>query len=397
MPIKGLTERRRMPRIGKMHLGIKVESTKKPGVFYPKATDYFVFPEDGSAGYELIDELIAEYGEKPKELAIIFPLEDEEAICSQYYRCYSRSRGLTCRGDGETCTRMIDTKTGDLVNKDSEETELKEMSCTGTECPDYARGSCREIMNLQFMLPKISGLGVWQIDTSSINSIRNINSCIELIRSVYGRIRMVPLFLSIEPMEVTPPNSKKKTVHVLNLRSMDNMIEAAIKARKPPLELIIGAVGVEEAQRRVDEAWGPEEKDRMLSSGEAEERMTPGEIEEAREEPELEVEKGEPEIIQEEAETLPDELTEAELEQTEEPVQPKLKPDEKKDERTAPVKLITQVKQLFYIELKKSKEEFGHLVNDEKKWGIKDLKNLKTWQANELIAIAKKELGKEVG
>ena len=60
------------------------------------------------------------------------------------------------------------------------------------------------------------------------------------------------------------------------------------------------------------------------------------------------------------------------------------------------MKLITQVKQLFYKDLKKSQADLGKVINEEKKWGIKDLKNLKTWQANELIAIAKKELGKEV-
>ena len=378
MPIKGLTERRRMPRIGKFHLGIKVTKNKKGEdcAPYPRATDYFVYPEEGSAGYELIDELIKEYGEKPKELPIIFPLEDEEAICSQYYRCYSRSRGLVCRGDGETCMRMIDTDSGDLVNKDSENTELREMTCGGRECPNYAKGNCREIMNLQFMLPKISGLGVWQIDTSSINSIRNINSCLELIRSVYGRVRMVPLFLSIEPMEVTPPNTKKKTVHVLNLRSMDNMIEAALNARKQPLELILGSVGIEQAQKDVDEAWPPDEADRMLSSGEAEERMTPEEIEDAKTE----------ELFTDEPEPEP--------EQTQEPVQPELKPEEKKDERLAPEKLITEVKQLFLKELNKSQDELGKIINQEKKWGIKSLKNLKTWQANELIAIAREELGK---
>jgi len=95
MPIKGLTEKRRMPRIGKLHLGIKVKN--KQGVEHPKAVDYFVYPDEGSPGGELLDQFIKEYGEKPKELPIIFPLGDEESIASQYYRCYSRSRGLVSR------------------------------------------------------------------------------------------------------------------------------------------------------------------------------------------------------------------------------------------------------------------------------------------------------------
>ena len=261
-PIKGLTESRRMPRVGKIHLGVKVKN--KQGVEHPKATDYFVYPTEESAGKELLDQLIKEYGEKPKELPVIFPLEDEEAIASQYYRCYSRSRGLVCRGDGESCTRMIDKETGDLPNKDTKDTELREMPCAGRECPDYQSEKCREVMNLQFMLPKISGIGVWQIDTSSINSIRNINSCLDMIKAVYGRVAMVPLILTLEPMEVTPPGGTKKTVQVLNLKSMDNMIEAAIKARKPPLELIAGPPDDEKAEKDIRELWPQEETDRML-------------------------------------------------------------------------------------------------------------------------------------
>ena len=283
MPIKGLTEQRRMPRIGKLHLGIKVESANKPGVFYPKAVDYFVYPEKDAPGGELLDQLIKEYGEKPKELDIIFPLEDEESIASQYYRCYSRSRGLICRGDGEACTRMVDVKTGALPGKDSKDTELKEMACAGRECPDYSKGNCREVMNLQFMLPKISGIGVWQVDTGSINSIRNINSCLETFKAVYGRFSMIPFKLAIEPITVTPQGGTKKTVSVLNIRSMDNMIEAALKARKPPLELIAGPEVREQALKDIDYLWGDDETGRMLSKEEAAERMTPPEIEEAQE------------------------------------------------------------------------------------------------------------------
>lgn len=238
MPIKNLTDRRRLPRIGKFHLGIMVQTQK--GVPYPKATDYFVYPGDGSPGAELRDELIKNFGEKPKELRIIFPLEDEEKIASQYYRCYSKTRGLICKGDGEICLRMVDKQTGNLADRDSQQVEMREMPCQGRDCPDYGT-KCREVMNLQFMLPEISGLGIWQIDTSSINSIRNINSNLDMLRAIYKRIRMIPLILALEQIEVTnPDDGKKKKVWVMNLRSTDNMVQAAIKARMEPLELATG-------------------------------------------------------------------------------------------------------------------------------------------------------------
>lgn len=280
MPIKGLTERARLPRLGKIHLGIKAKN--KRGIEYPKAVDYFVYPEPDALGGELLPQLKKAFGEKPKKLRIIFPLEDEETIASQYYRCYTRTRGLVCRGDGEICMRMVDKKTGDLPTKESTKTEMKEMTCQGRECPDYQSGNCRELMNLQFILPEISGLGIWQIDTSSINSIRNTNSCLQMIRAVYGRVSMVPLLLTLEKIEVTPPGGTKKNVFVLNIRSTDNMIEAAIKARKPPLELIAGPADIEQAEKDIEELWPADEQERMLSKEEAAERLTPQEIEETR-------------------------------------------------------------------------------------------------------------------
>jgi hypothetical protein len=78
-PIKGLTENRRLIRIGKIHLGIKVEkldsrtgepvyNTRGEIITYPKATDYFVCPP----------EVQAVYGEKPDRLDVIIPVEDDE-------------------------------------------------------------------------------------------------------------------------------------------------------------------------------------------------------------------------------------------------------------------------------------------------------------------------------
>ena len=281
MPIKGLTEKRRMPRIGKFHLGIKVKG--RGGVEHPKAVDYFVYPQEDAPGGELLDELTKAFGGKPKELRIIFPLEDEESIASQYYRCYTRSRGLVCRGDGEISMRVVDAKTGDLPSKDTTDTTLREMTCAGRECPNYVSGQCREVMNLQFMLPEISGMGVWQIDTSSINSIRNINSCLEMIRAIYSRVAMVPLILTLEKMEVTPPGGTKKNVHVLNIRSTDTMIEAAIKAQKPPLELISGPPDIAQAEADIAAYWPVAEQERQLSPEEAAARMTPKEIASASE------------------------------------------------------------------------------------------------------------------
>ncbi len=322
MPIKGLTEpeRRRLPRIGKIHLGIMAETAK--GIKYPKATDYFVYPKEEASGGELVDELVDKFGEQPKELRVIFPLEDEERIASQYYRCYSKTRGLICKGDGEKSTRMVDTQSGLMADRDSKKVEMKEMICDGRKCPDYEQGKCREMMMLQFMLPEISGLGIWQIDTGSINSIRNVNASLDMVRAVYNRISMVPLVLALEQIEVTnPDDGKKKKVHVMALRSPDNMIAAAMKARMEPLKLVVGMTGENlidtpeadderpgptvvrdweghpgdpidpvVAAIKVDEQslWPEDEKERMAPE-ESADRMTPAEVTQATSEAEAEL------------------------------------------------------------------------------------------------------------
>ncbi len=242
MPIKNLSETTRLPRLGKIHLGIKVKN--KNGVEIPKKTDYFVFPKDHSD----YATLVKAFGEKPKELRILIPVEDEEQWATQYYKAYDRTHGLTCKGDGESAMRMIDIATGNLPNKDTKTVALKEIPCAGKECAEYKAKMCQEVMNLKFILPEVPGLGVWQIDTGSINSILNINSCARIIKSAFGRISLVPLKLTLEPIEVNNPESgKKQTVYVLNLRSTVTLAQLADAAREQVKVLAIEAPDMQAA------------------------------------------------------------------------------------------------------------------------------------------------------
>jgi hypothetical protein len=68
MQIKGMTEVVRLPRLGKIRLGIKKENAS--GVSYPFQTEYFVCPE----------EVRKIFGEKSRELKIMFPTE-EKKVC----------------------------------------------------------------------------------------------------------------------------------------------------------------------------------------------------------------------------------------------------------------------------------------------------------------------------
>ena len=198
--ISGLSAIRRLPRLGKIRLGIKVEyganvpTVDKNGKpkwekkTRPKETDYFVCPA----------EIKKVYGDEPKELNISFPMNDPEVIFPQCYKWYGSSAGLKCRGDGETALRL---------NEDTKEMEERECPCELLE-----EGKCQQRASLVFMMPGIKIGGVYQIDLSSYHSIVDINSGIDYARALLGdQIAFVPFKLKRVPKETH--NDGKKQIH----------------------------------------------------------------------------------------------------------------------------------------------------------------------------------------
>jgi len=235
MPIAELNDIIRIPRLGKIHLGIKAISTEKQ-TEYPKATDYFVVP----------DEVKAVYGDKPKELDIMFPVEDQNLFAQQWLRAYSLTQGLTCIGDGINARRKVDADTGAMASHKTKTWEWHEITCNSQECPDYHDKRCRRVMNLQFLLPNVPGLGVYQIDTSSFYSIVNINSMIKMLKGVLGRCSMLPLTLALGPIEVSPPGLSKKTVYIMHIKKDIKLAELAQVAQLPPAKVLLPEPETEE-------------------------------------------------------------------------------------------------------------------------------------------------------
>jgi len=215
-------------------LGVKTKGKKD--VEYPKATDYFVVP----------DAVKEVYGEKPTELDIMFPVEEPEMFAQQWLRAYSMSQGLVCIGNGLEANRKVDVETGALANHETNQWEWKQTTCDPQECPEYQTKRCRRVMNLQFLLPKVAGLGVYQIDTSSFYSIVNINSMIKMLQGMLGRCSMVPLTLALGPIEVSPPGQTKKTVYIMYIKKDIKIAELAKVAQLPPARVLIPEPETEE-------------------------------------------------------------------------------------------------------------------------------------------------------
>jgi len=220
-PIKGISEIVRLPRLGKIRLGVKEEGDD--GSLYPVPTDYFVCP----------DEVKGVFGGKPKELRIMFPSEDSEQWASQYLRCYCPSRRLICRGDGETAVARVYMKAGENQSAEAAAPILEEIPCTPASCCYYQSGQCRRVMNLQFLLPDCPGFGVYQLDTTSFHSMKNINSALAFIRSICQRVSMIPMSLQLVEQEVQP-EGWAKMAHVLSLTCPYSLAEVQRYAQVPP-------------------------------------------------------------------------------------------------------------------------------------------------------------------
>jgi hypothetical protein len=231
--IAGLTDRPRLVRLGKIRLGIKKTSAR--GSEYPSATDFFVCPV----------EVQAVYGEKPRELDIMFPDDDVSKVAGAAYKMYTATRGKVCTSDGQTAVRIVDDDVlGDspaptqeqfdraLVKPDTKNFSRREIPCPSSECRFFQDNQCKPVMNLLFLLPKVAGLGVYQLDTGSYNSIVDVRGGIELVKRITGgRIAGVPLKLRIKPTTAYP-EGKKKNVFTLEVVSMETLESAAAMGEK---------------------------------------------------------------------------------------------------------------------------------------------------------------------
>jgi len=180
----------RLPKLGHIRLGIKkiAEKSRKE---YPAEVDYFVVPP----------EVQRKFGEKPKILPIMLPVEDEEMFLRQFYACYGSNQKVKCMGDGENAERRTDK------GKES-------IPCPHPENCEYGKQNvCRARTIIQVVLPDINMGGVYQLSTGSINSDIDIRSGIEMAKTLFKRISWVPMIIEREEKKIPDPETGKMQNH----------------------------------------------------------------------------------------------------------------------------------------------------------------------------------------
>lgn len=206
------SQNRRIPRLGRIRLGLKVQKRRQDGstVEYPTEVSHFVCPP----------EVQSVYGPNPTELDIMLPSDNEEAVFPQSLAWFGRSKGLRCKGDGETAERL---------NEQTGQWEPRQCPCEHYRTKDNPKGECTEQGILMFILPKVSMGGTYQLRTGSYNSVVDVNSGLDYVRALIGRISMVPLKLRRVARE-THADGKRQVHYTLSL-TLDATVEGVNQLR----------------------------------------------------------------------------------------------------------------------------------------------------------------------
>jgi len=210
MPIKGLSERKRVVLAGKFKLGEeKVEGQ------HPKAIDYFRFAPADESLKPAFEEV---YGPKPRMLRVWFPTDELIRVWDQNLKCYGKSSGLFCKGDGETATRLRVGEDRKAILDTDGMMIYDEIKCPYKACEFYKKKTCKQIGALQFMLRDFGEMRMWLITTTGENSITNLNSKFAMIQEMtQGRIAYIPLDLSMVKKWIMVPKVGKQLKDVLDL------------------------------------------------------------------------------------------------------------------------------------------------------------------------------------
>lgn len=229
MPIKDISDRRRPPRGGKLRIGERVTYTREDGttVEAPGKLDHFLFdPEDES----LLPVFERLYGDAPKSLPVMFYSDVREEIFPHYLKNW-KSGKLWCWGDGETAHRA-----------DFEAGQVATIPCA-PDCPyrclpgdeqirlskeEKKQRSCRPEGTLRVILYEMPTMAVFEI-RASLTSIVRINTGLDMIQSVAGRLAHVPLILDVVPVHQAV-GGKANTNYCLQLDIRTSLIDL-IKSR----------------------------------------------------------------------------------------------------------------------------------------------------------------------
>ena len=206
----------RWPRAGKIRLGtatLNEAKTKEFGrdIYTPQKAKHFIVREDesGITSAHAARAFAAKYGSTPTEIGFLLMGDTPDDVLEGAWRFYGTGK-LKRRCDGETCAER--TQTGRWADVP--------CVCKANGIDPSSREHCTLTYNVTLVLPEVAVPGVWQLDTGSEISSRNMADWLEMmyelrqmadppktLRGLVGTLRLVE--------QKVAPGGRSSTVYVL--------------------------------------------------------------------------------------------------------------------------------------------------------------------------------------
>jgi hypothetical protein len=213
----------RPPRVGRVRLG---EKTAKG---YPKAVDYFRVEaeESGVTSPESAASFHHIFGDTPRQLRIQIPGHTIESVVDQAFRRYSAG-GLQrqCEGPGGQCSAK--SQTGAWTDGPC----VCESSGLDPNGEPHDKDACEFNFAFSFLLPDVSGLGIWDLASGSTMSRDAIVGFLQMMLNLRGAIALLECDMLVV-MKTGRAGALVPTVELRTHEGTPRELLAAAAAGKP--------------------------------------------------------------------------------------------------------------------------------------------------------------------
>lgn len=210
MPIVGLSPKRAdIPRLGKIKKGDE-KPEKGPG----KDLDYFRITSDRP---DLESQLRDLYGEEPRELRVVIPYAQVQAVFDPWMKEYTTT-GLKRQCDGVNQVLWLPEGGSEYRGIHRGDAPLPCLS-------EKKACKCQRNASLKVILPEVFALGrcgYFDVVTSSKHDILHIQASLAYVYSLRGSLSGVPFIIRREAEEKSYPNQKgTRSIKEYNLIKME--------------------------------------------------------------------------------------------------------------------------------------------------------------------------------
>ena len=216
---KEKTKRLPFPILGRVACGEKSEKG------YPRSLDYFV------ASGKYAELFKSAYGDKPSTIQIVFPNDDAELCCKEFYELRDTSGKLVSEGDGETFKVWSDKTKAYITLSTEQYPNLMEMIAG-----KYPKCEWKITLTLNFIIPKVRGImGLWSFSTKgSASTIPQVRDTFDAMLEQNGHASGVIFDLSVKMHKSNKPNdsSRYPVVSLVPNESEENLRMVKV-SRKP--------------------------------------------------------------------------------------------------------------------------------------------------------------------